>query len=430
MHQTFTTVQRHLRELISQIQSVVPNEEPLGVAHGSWNLPGLTRAEFIEEAQSLIELIDERGADVIESAVDLRLQDYGRRLEFLRAHTVGQFWGGNGGQAASAYMLTLGGLRKALAPAFTRDDPAVAVVTLRSLMTKLRGMEAKINGFEPRTASLSTMVDRIEEAYNAADQLPADLESLSEARLRIEDLLMEANNDKTHLSSIKEEADKLSEGLNQSAQDAEGVLKRCETAYSAATSVGLAAAFTERSTALSNSMWTWVAGLVAALLAGSVFGSTQLHTLSELFKQPNVATSVVVLNLMLALLSVGAPVWFGWLATKQIGQRFRLAEDYAYKASISRAYEGFRREAARFDKDMEARLLASALTRLDEQPLRLVEPDTHGSPWHELASSDLMKEALRAVPGFAEHVKGMAANAVSSMKLAKAKPPTTQPADE
>ncbi|MFX8523854.1 hypothetical protein ABTM10_20480, partial [Acinetobacter baumannii] len=76
---------------------------------------------------------------------------------------------------------------------------------------------------------------------------------------------------------------------------------------------------------------------------------------------------------------------------KQIGQRFRLAEDYAFKASISRAYEGFRREAARFDKDMEARLLASALTRLDELPLRLVEPTSHGSPWHELATSDTVK---------------------------------------
>lgn len=97
MHATLTTIQSHLRKLIGQIQGVVPNDEPLGVAHNSWNLPGLTRAEFIEAAQSLIDLIDDRGTDGIESAADARLQDYGRRLEFLRANTVGQFWGGNGG---------------------------------------------------------------------------------------------------------------------------------------------------------------------------------------------------------------------------------------------------------------------------------------------------------------------------------------------
>lgn len=430
MHSTLTTVQGHLRKLIAQIQSSVPNEEPLAVAHGSGNLPGLTRAEFIEAAQSLMDLIDDRGADEIEPAADARLQDYGRRLDFLRGHTVAQFWSGNGGQAASAYMLTLDGLRKALEPALTRDGQAEAVRTLRSLTTRLRGMESKLNGLEPRTTTLATMVERIEQAYNAADLLPADLELLAEAREKIHEHLIEADKDRALLSVIKDDASKLDTLLKQRAEDAAGVLERCETAYSAATSVGLAAAFTERSEVLSKSMWVWVAGLVAALVAGSYFGSSQLYMLSELFKQPNVPAPVVALNLMLSLLSVGAPVWFGWLATKQIGQRFRLAEDYAFKASISRAYEGFRREAARVDKDMEARLLASALTRLDELPLRLVETDSHGSPWHELATSDLVKEAMRAIPGFAGQVKELAAKAMNSVAPSQERAKRPQSSEE
>ncbi|WP_274426874.1 hypothetical protein [Chelativorans sp. YIM 93263] len=169
-------------------------------------------------------------------------------------------------------------------------------------------------------------------------------------------------------------------------------------------------------------MWIWVVGLVTALIAGSYFGSEQLSALSELFRNPNASTSIIVLNLVLSILSVGAPVWFAWLATKQIGQRFRLAEDYAFKASISRAYEGFRREAARFDKDMETKLLTSALSRLDELPLRLVETDTHGSPWHELASSDVVKQAIAVIPGFTDQVKGLA-----TKSLFTGKPPKTKP---
>ena len=118
------------------------------------------------------------------------------------------------------------------------------------------------------------------------------------------------------------------------------------------------------------------------------------------------------------------------MATKQIGQRFRLAEDYAFKASISRAYEGFRREAARVDKDMEARLLASALTRLDELPLRLVETDSHGSPWHELASSDLVKDAMRAIPGFAGQVKELAAKAMTAVAPSTARATAQQATEE
>ncbi len=153
-----------------------------------------------------------------------------------------------------------------------------------------------------------------------------------------------------------------------------------------------------------------------------MLGGRQLHSLSELFNLPNAASSVIVLNLGLSLLSVGAPIWFAWLATKQIGQRFRLSEDYAFKASISRAYEGFRREAARIDGDMEAKLLSSALARLDELPLRLVETDTHGSPWHELASSDAVKQAFRAVPGFAEQVKDLASRSLDTLKPARPTP--------
>lgn len=77
------------------------------------------------------------------------------------------------------------------------------------------------------------------------------------------------------------------------------------------------------------------------------------------------------LHIILSIVSVGAPLWFAWLATKQIGQRFRLAKDYSYKASVAKAYEGYRREAARIDEDFENRLFDSALTRLEEAPLGL-----------------------------------------------------------
>ena len=100
--------------------------------------------------------------------------------------------------------------------------------------------------------------------------------------------------------------------------------------------------------------------------------------------EKNAPTSLVFVNLVLAVLSIAAPVWFAWIATKQIGHRFRLSEDYAFKASVARAYEGYRREAAKLDEDFAKRLFASALDRLEEPPLRFVEQETHGSPWHEL----------------------------------------------
>ncbi|WCM91147.1 hypothetical protein M5C99_11970 [Acidovorax sp. NCPPB 2350] len=429
MHATLTTIQAQLNTVVSQLESTVPNDEPFGNAHNNWSFPGLTRAELVEDAQSLLNLIEERDVEELDSATDQRLKDYVRRLKHLHSQTIPNLWS-HAGQAVPTYMLTIQGLRRALSGELVPKDHTATAAKLRKMTSQVRNMEARLKDLEPRTTSLAAMVSRIEDAHDAADQLPTDLASLTEAREKLEGLIQDAIKNHGHIEELRGKADGLDERLRQSTEDAKSVLERCETAYSAATSVGLAAAFTERSRSLSMSMWIWVIGLVGALVAGSYFGASQLHTLSELFKQPNVTTSVVILNLMLSLLSVGAPVWFGWLATKQIGQRFRLAEDYAFKASISRAYEGFRREAARVDKDMEARLLASALTRLDELPLRLVEADSHGSPWHELASSDLVKDAMRAVPGFAGQVKELAAKAIKAVAPSKTNAPAPPAAEE
>lgn len=412
MHNTLKALQEQLERIVNTVGTAVPNDEPFGLVHG-WALPGLTRAELIEEAKKITQLIEDRGSDDL-GEHEARLQDYVRRLQFLQKHTVGHLWGANGAQAVSAYLFTLQGLNKALEPVLTRDGYAEAASKLKRLTQRLRGMESRLNGLDPRVEEISTMIERIEQAYHAADQLPTDLETLAEARQEITDIVNGVTRDQGDVLRIKESAVEIDKHLKKIEGDAKAVLERCETAYAAATSVGLAAAFSERSSALSRSMWFWVWGLVAALGIGSYFGSAQLHSLGELFKTPDVATSVILLNLLLSVLSVGAPVWFAWLSTKQIGQRFRLAEDYAYKASISRAYEGFRREAAKFDKDMEARLLVSALTRLDELPLRLVEADSHGSPWHELASSNAVKQAMRAVPGLGEQFKELARNIVAA----------------
>ena len=175
-------------------------------------------AASIEEAQSIVDLIEDQGGDDVGDH-EVRLQDYARRLQHLQQQTVSQLWS-NAGQAVPAYLFTLQGLRKALTPVLTNDGHAEAMVKLKKLATQLRSMEARLNGLEPRTASLSTMVERIEQAHNAADQLPTDLESLSEARQKIADLTKDATRDHSDVSRIREAANELDKQLNKSADDA------------------------------------------------------------------------------------------------------------------------------------------------------------------------------------------------------------------
>ncbi|MCF5946209.1 hypothetical protein L2249_23165, partial [Xanthomonas perforans] len=153
---------------------------------------------------------------------------------------------------------------------------------------------------------------------------------------------------------------------------------------------------------LNKSIYLWMVALLVGLVGAICIGATRFPSIlaaSVNQSGQSINISAVLVQVILAALSLGAPVWLAWVATTQIGQRFRLAEDYAYKAALAAAYEGYRSEAARLDPLMEGQLFSIALTRLDELPLRLVDNHVAGSPLHELIKSVEFSAAMDAVPG-------------------------------
>lgn len=186
----------------------------------------------------------------------------------------------------------------------------------------------------------------------------------------------------------------ITEGVNKRAED---VLALAEQGYRAITSQGLASAFASRSNRATWAMALWTLGLIVALVGGGIASSRRVDQLLEaLVTTPDQYS--VVLRLAALLLTTGGTVWFAWLASLQIGYSFRLAEDYAHKASLSAAYEGYRQEAIRKDDGLDRRLLEIAIVRLDEIPLRVVDPHVPSSPLHALANTDAAKRTLGILP--------------------------------
>lgn len=422
MHINLPEIRSELEQLGTAIKSSVTSNEPFNVAHGAWNLPGLTRDELLKTVQELINIIDSYGETEF-AANDALLADYPRRLNFLRANTIPQFWGGNGQQAVSSFQQTMDGLKTALAP-MLKDSVAIRSAEAGKILNlannKIRAIEARIKNIDPRSMKLLEMIERIEHANEAADQLPTDLASLADARELIRGLVTDSTKDKVIIEQLLLDIRAARTSMDTMAVEAEVIIKRCFDAYRAQSSDGLASAFSQRSKSIASSMWVWVIGLICSLLLGATLGSNQLIRLSERLKAGGPGgNGEIWVDLFLALLSVGGSVWFAWLSTKQVGQRFRLAEDYGYKASISKAYEGYRREAEELsgiDSSFQARLFSSALTRLEELPLRLVESNTHGSPWHELLSSEIVKNAVSSVPGFVERVSELARSSLTAQR--------------
>lgn len=384
----------------------------LAEVHG-WHHPPLTRHDLAAIPKSLAIRIREENAEDLDQVLVDRLTDVPRRLQLLHATTVPYMFNGNGHQAVPAFIETIKWLADIIQPEFAwqslQDNKAMPT----QLAKRLRGIQADIESLVPNREQLSEQIRQIREATDAAESLPTDLQRLKEARDEIGKL-------STDCAALYGKIDEQHKNAGQAAKEislhqveADKLVKQCGEAYRITTSTGLAAAFDQRAKQLGWSMWVWVAGLVCALAIGAMLGANRVVLLTSAIANQDPQWGVIWMHITLSILSVGAPLWFAWIATKQIAQRFKMAEDYGFKASVAKAYEGYRREAARLDPAFEARLFLSALTRLEEAPLRLVDHAEYGSPWHELVSSDVFQQAMTTLPALKERFLDIAKISVS-----------------
>lgn len=400
-----------------------------------WFGPAVTRHDLAQVARSLAEDIQTTGVDELDAPCLKFVQDIPRRLTVLQGNTIPQMFGGNSGQAIPAYLSTLSLIRAQLLPALGWQAMPDSKALPANLARRARAAQAELDQLTPNIEHLGKQIEQIQAAHAVADTLPIDLQALAEAREKLSKASIDSAILAEKVREAQESAAAELKSMRESNAEAAQLVKQCEAAYQITTTKGLAGAFDQRAGRLAGSMWTWVAGLVVALSLGSLIGAQRLELLSAALQTPNPNWAGISMQALLSLLSVGAPLWFAWLATKQIGQRFRLAEDYAFKASVAKAYEGYRKEAARIDPAFESQLFASALTRLDEAPLRLVESGSHGSPWHELANSEGVRRAFNAAPEFQEKATALlreamaAAAKVIPKREAAQKPTVTPPAE-
>lgn len=267
----------------------------------------------------------------------------------------------------------------------------------KRLGVRLRAVEARLKTLEPRSKLIDEKIAIIETAHDTAERLPTDLEELRTGREELDKILEAARK-----AAFEVDADKLLvESNRQKIVDHEKaallLVKKCDEAYRITTSAGLAGAFEHRSRTLAWTGWIWVVILMVSLGVGGWLGVDRLNSFKSLLSGEH-STALISLNLLIAIVGVAAPVWLAWLATRSIGQSFRLSEDYAFKSAVSKAYEGYRKEAVNLDEGFARRLFGSALDRLDEAPSRFIVNADHSSPLEAFLANTEIKELMLRFP--------------------------------
>lgn len=390
-----------LRDLEVSILALNTDDRTLVSIYG-WNQPALNRQDLASMSSMLASRLDLGAHEKISEKYDP--QPILSRIAEFKAQTLPQLFGGNAVYSVPMYLALLDYIKSAFGPLFVVntdwEKSLEAGLLPKKVSGKLLSYKSRIKKFDGDFAELDNKIAEINAAHDAATSLPTDMDELREARHSIIELRTSAEKSEVLAQSALDLINGYVETIKGKEAEATQLVKNTEDAYSAATTRGLGEAFQTRARDLSRSMGIWVAGLILALGAGAFVGTLRIRALQDLMIQ-KVPSEHLNIALVLALISIAGPIWFAWIATKQIGHRFRLAEDYAFKASVAKAYEGYRREAARIDPSFSARLFGSALDRIDEAPIRFVEHHTPGTPWHDIFSWGSKRpaaEASRAPP--------------------------------
>lgn len=415
MNQSIAGVVTLLANISAWIAANVGIDVPFNQVWG-WNQPSLTKVDLIKRIGETVARLEAAGSDDLTPAQRFEADQTPARLNYFISNVLINLPSGNAIHVVPALYDELERLDRAFpSPAVQVPYPdweqmAASGYLPRRVATRLRGFETRMDRLAPEIDDLEEKMAIIRDAYQSAEQLPETQASLASALKETATFRTQAQSLASDAASHEREAGTAVDEIKKLAVAGNEKYAELEDAYRAAATKGLASSFQVKAKSLESSVRLWVGALAADLIAGAIIGYFRFEELQKVLASPQ-PTAVIWGNLVFSVISIAAPVWLGWVATKQINQRFKLAEDYGFKASVASAYEAWKSEAKKQDKEFEQRLFGAALSRLEEAPLRFVETENYGSPWHELTSSPAFASALNKVPELKETVAKIIAGA-------------------
>lgn len=351
------------------------------------------------------------------------LEDYPAKINRLRDHIDRVSEWNDNPSVVMTFVVSLDAIARGIDRALEAEVPDTSELArqardLKRITSFVRFARGRVDRLNEQADDLDKKILQIERAAAVANDLPNKAAFAETVAKELAANKVVVDERATEVEALRKELVSLVAVMKASDKEAKQVLAACNVAYSAATSHGLGAAFSERARKLNISMWGWVGGLAVALAGAVWLGAWRFERLIDVLQQPNPSLTLLIVNSAFTVAAVSAPIWFAWLASLQIGYQFRLVEDYSYKASIAKAYEGYRREAAKIDPTLALRLMSTTIGRLDELPIRLVQKDVPGSPLQDLVKSKAFADASKLVPDFATRIEAFARDLLSKTSTA------------
>lgn len=320
------------------------------------------------------------------------------------AATASETAKGNAESAAATANIAKGTAESAATAANTAKGSAESAATAseaaktRAENAATASETAKGNAESAATAAKGSAESAATAANTAIEAAESVTSESEEFQTRAADAATAAETAKKAAESAAAVAGGASDSALKASETANSKAELAAKALQLSTTTALAGAFNLKAKNAQNSQNIWAIVLVLALAAAVYIGALRFSSIvelsHELAKQGELFTALII-PVLLSILSIGAPVWLAWMASKMVSKYFYLSEDYAYKAATAAAYMGFKEQAEGLDPILGERLFAAAITQLDANPLRLFDSTNHaGSPLNDLMQQPFMQSVL------------------------------------
>jgi hypothetical protein len=367
---------------------LISDDRPFNQIWG-WNMPAMNRHEFADFIRSPIKPLRDITAMDIDPADVSHLERIPSEVAVIQSGSIPNLPSGN---AFHVYLTVDSLVRKifGIIDKYRKQEPDWEEIEANklapaSLVRQLRQLQTEISTLKAKKKDLEASTNRIVEAAAASRSLKVDIEGLRIARDAFTSSQQTISEHQTYIEGARRSADNVLGEVRGLKAEAEKLVQDTQGAFAAATTICLGREFDTKAKNLATEVFVLSLGLIIVITIGGFITYYRVNFIHELMSRPAVNMDLIWANIVTMFASLAGPVWLAWLMTKQIGQRFRLSEDYAFKASVAKAYAGYRLEAGKLgDPEFEKRLFSTALNRIDEEPLRYVEHESDGSPWHSL----------------------------------------------
>ncbi len=377
-----------LNAVANVLQSSGLDPRRLNEVYG-WNLAAISKQQLAEIPIYLSRKVQAEISSEIGEDDQKRLTELIASLTSMRNNSIPNFIA-SPAAGLTAYLDTMSFVSGVLEEVFGWQKISDQNHIPKNIARRLQNQVQRLSQIDTEFSLLGDKVKAINEASEAADALPTTLSDLTNAQALTSQLAEQSRADGKKIEASLIEANSIIETLKEIHTRSDSLVKKSEEAFRITTAAGLAGSFHERARWLNWSIAAAIIVLLVALGSAIWINHDRLSVFKQMLDQPTVDGTKFSIQLIIIAVGLGAPIWLAWMATKQIGYRFRLAEDYEFKAAVAKAYEGYRKEAVSIDPKLAERLFESTMKRFDEHPLRLVERATAGSPLGEISRVGLL----------------------------------------